>query len=88
MADELVPGRVEAKVRQDLDALITEHPMGESLTEMALHLARRMDATGDDAVDAKALAGVNRELRLTLLDLAGMAVEAGDELGADLSEPE
>lgn len=63
---------VEGEVRKDLDALITEHPMGEALAAMSLNLARVLDAGAGLAV-----AAVNRELRENLRELAEF--EAGDD---------
>jgi hypothetical protein len=75
-------GRVEAKVRADLEALTTTHPLGESLTEMSLNLARVLDAGAGLAV-----AAVNRELRANLDALAGMGVSGDDDLDGLLSTP-
>ena len=75
-------GRVEAKVRADLEALTTTHPLGESLTEMSLNLARVLDAGAGLAV-----AAVNRELRANLDALAGMGVAGDDDLDGLLSTP-
>lgn len=76
-------GDVETKVRQDVGALITEHPMGEALSEMAFKLARTLDEGAGLAV-----AAVNRELRANLVELARLEVPSDDdELGDVLSEP-
>lgn len=78
-------GAIELQVRADVEALITEHPMGESLGEMAFSLARRLDdahATKDLAV-----AGISKELRETLVELASMRAGDGDDLAAALSVP-
>lgn len=77
-------GPIEMKVRSDVDALVTEHPMGESLAEMAFALARRLDDRG--STKDLAVAGISKELRETLLALAGMGVE-DDDLGDSLSVP-
>ena len=57
-------GPVETKVRADVGALLTAHPMGASLAEMAYTLARTLD---DGA--GLAVAAVNRELRANLVEL-------------------
>lgn len=75
-------GPVEAKVRVDVGALLTAHPMGESLAEMAYSLARTLDEGAGLAV-----AAVNRELRANLLELSRLAVESDDELADELSTP-
>lgn len=77
-------GAIEARVRADVDALVTEHPMGESLAELAFMLARRLD----DACGTKdlAVAGISKELRETLVELAVMGV-GDDDLAAALSVP-
>ena len=72
-------GPVESKVREDVGALTSTHPMGEALAEMAYALARTLD---DGA--GLAVAAVNRELRANLLELARLGVEADD---VDLSTP-
>lgn len=77
-------GPVETKVRQDVAALLSAHPMGEALAEMAYTLARTLDKGAGLAV-----AAVNRELRANLVELARM--DAGgdddDELAEFLSAP-
>lgn len=83
MPDDVV-GPVEGKVRADLEALVSSHPMGEALAEMALELARKIDA----GVEDKSLAGISRELRANLVELSRLAVEADDDLSADLSKPD
>lgn len=75
-------GPVETKVRQDIGALVTEHPMGEALAEMSFALARGIDS-GPEMMAA----ALNRELRANLTELAGMGVGDDDDLGADLSAP-
>lgn len=75
-------GPVETKVRADVAALMTAHPMGEGLAELAYTLAHTMDAGAGLAV-----AAVSRELRACLNDLAGMVVDADDNLSARLSAP-
>jgi len=74
-------GPIEAQVRADLNALITAHPMGESLAEMSFNLARTLDRGAGLAV-----AAVNRELRANLVELAGMGVD-DDDFDAELSTP-
>jgi hypothetical protein len=70
-------GQYEKTVRADVAALVTAHPMGESLAEGAFILARRID----QGVEDKSLAGVHKELRETLVELARLAVppEGGDD---------
>ena len=75
-------GPVEAKVRADVAALVTAHPMGEALAEMAYTLARTLD---DGA--GLAVAAVNRELRANLVELARMGV-SDDDLDDRLSTPD
>lgn len=78
-----VYGDVETKVRQDVGALITEHPMGEALSEMAFKLARTLDEGAGLAV-----AAVNRELRANLVELARLEVSSDDDdFGDALSTP-
>lgn len=76
------PGPVERKVRQDIAALVTAHPMGEALAEMAFALARALDEGA-----GMATAAVNRELRANLVELASQAVDDDDDLEARLSTP-
>ena len=73
-------GRVETKVRADVEALMSSHPMGEGLAELAFTLARTLDAGAGLAV-----AAVSRELRATLTDLAGMVADGDDDFEAELS---
>jgi hypothetical protein len=75
-------GRVESKVRSDVAALISTHPMGEALAEMAFCLARTLDEGAGLAV-----AAVNRELRANLIELARLSSET-DNLDRELSTPE
>lgn len=75
-------GPVETKVRQDVDALVSAHPMGEALAEMAFSLARTLDEGA-----GMAAAAVNRELRNNLIELASQGVNDDDDLEADLSAP-
>lgn len=78
-----VYGDVETKVRQDVGALVTEHPMGEALSEMAFKLARTLDEGAGLAV-----AAVNRELRANLVELARLEVFSDDDdFGDSLSTP-
>lgn len=76
------PGAVELKVRADIEALVSGHPMGEALAAMSYALARGIDE-GPEMMRA----ALNRELRLNLAELAGMSV-GGDDLGTELSIPE
>lgn len=73
-------GPVERKVRADVDALLTAHPMGEGLAEMAFTLARTLDQGA-----GMAAAAVSRELRATLTDLAGMVLDDDDDFETELS---
>ena len=75
-------GPVERKVRADIGALITAHPMGEALSEMAFALARALDEGA-----GLATAAVNRELRANLLELSRLAVDGDDDLADELSAP-
>lgn len=75
-------GPVEAKVREDVGALISSHPMGESLAEMAFTLARTLD---DGA--GLAVAAVNRELRANLIELSRMGVDGDDDFDDQLGTP-
>ena len=76
-------GPVERKVRADIRALITAHPMGEALSEMSYNLARVLD---DGA--GLATAAVNRELRANLAELSRLADDGNDDLADELSSPE
>lgn len=80
MAD---PGAIEGQVRSDVGALITAHPMGESLAEMAFNLARRLDR---GQLTDLAVAGINKELRETLCELARLGAD-DDDLADALSVP-
>lgn len=75
-------GPVESKVRQDVGALVSGHPMGEALAEMAFCLARTLDRGAGLAV-----AAVNRELRANLVELARLGVDGDDDLDDRLSTP-
>ena len=75
-------GPVESRVRSDVAALVTAHPMGEALAEMAYALARTLDEGA-----GLATAAVNRELRANLLELAGMVDDDDEDLDAILSTP-
>lgn len=75
-------GPVESKVRADVEALVTAHPMGEALAEMAFTLARTLDEGAGLAV-----AAVNRELRANLVELARLGVDGDDDLDDQLSTP-
>ena len=75
-------GPVERRVKADLAALVTMHPMGEALAEMSLNLARTLDAGAGLAV-----AAVNRELRANLLELSKQAIDDTDDFADDLSAP-
>jgi hypothetical protein len=75
-------GPVEEHVRADIATLITAHPMGESLAEMAYALARTLDEGAGLAV-----AAVNRELRANLVELARLSVDGDDDFEVELSTP-
>ncbi len=75
-------GPVEAKVRSDVGSLVSTHPMGEALAEMAFALARTLD---DGA--GLAVAAVNRELRANLVELAKMGVADDDDLDDAIFHP-
>ncbi len=75
-------GPIERAVRADVGALFSEHPMGESLSEVAFMLARSLDA-GAGQMEAS----LSRELRVTLEALAGMGVGGDSDLDAALSTP-
>jgi hypothetical protein len=77
-------GLIETKVRADVGALVTAHPMGEALAEMAFAIAKVLD--GGQVKDL-AYAGINRELRETLVELASLGVDDDDNLDAELSVP-
>lgn len=77
-------GPVERKVRADIAALVTLHPMGEALTEMSLALARALDR-GESLMG---IAAINRELRENLAELSRLAVDDSDDLADELSSPE
>lgn len=81
--EEAPPGPVEAKVRADVEALVTAHPMGEALAEMSFNLARTLDQGAGLAV-----AAVNRELRANLVELARLGVDGDDDLDDQLSTPD
>lgn len=76
-------GQVESKVRSDLEALITTHPMGEALAELAYTLAAQLDG-GELGM---ATAAVSKELRATLDALVKMREGDDDDLDAALSTP-
>lgn len=75
-------GPVETKVRSDVESLMTAHPMGEALAEMAFALARTLDRGAGLAV-----AAVNRELRANLLELSRLGVDGDDDFDDQLSTP-
>jgi hypothetical protein len=76
-------GVVEAKVRDDVAAILTAHPMGEALAEGAYFLARMLDR----GVEDKVAAGIWREVRMTLAELARFKVGSDGEFESDLSTP-
>ncbi len=73
---------MERKVRADVGALISAHPMGEALAEMSFALARLLD---DGA--GLATAAVSRELRANLMELSRLADDGDDDLADELSSP-
>lgn len=75
-------GPVERKVRADIAALVTAHPMGEAIAEMSYNLAHVLDEGA-----GLATAAVNRELRANLTELGRLAVDDNDTLEAELSSP-
>ena len=76
-------GPIEQQVRADVEALVTAHPMGEALAEMAYKLAQVLDGEAKDL----AVAGINKELRETLCELARLAESGDDDLSDSLSVP-
>ena len=76
-------GPVERKVRADVGALISAHPMGEALAEMSFNLARVLDEGA-----GLATAAVNRELRANLMELGRLADDGNDDLADELSVPQ
>ena len=80
-------GSVEVKVRADLDALVTAHPVGEALSEMSLTLAWAIDRIRETGKGLMVLPATSRELRDTLLELARLAIDDDDPLADELSAP-
>ena len=78
-------GPVERKVKADLAALLTAHPMGEALSQMALTLAVAMDRIQETGKGLMVLPAVNRELRDNLAELSRLAVNDDDPLADELS---
>lgn len=78
------PGPVETKVRADIAALVTLHPMGEAITEMSVALARALD----NGQSLMGIAAINRELRENLAELSRLAVDDSDDLADELSLPQ
>jgi hypothetical protein len=74
---------VERRVRADVAALISVHPMGEALAEMSFNLAHVLDEGA-----GLATAAVNRELRANLMELSRLADDGNDDLADELSTPE
>jgi hypothetical protein len=77
------PGDIESKTREDVSALVTAHPMGESLAALAFFLARTLD----QGPESKAVAGIALQLRSTLVELARLGVEGDDDFDAQMSSP-
>lgn len=87
------PGRVEAAVRAELD-VFGGAAAASALAEMALVMARVMDAFAGRAIDGtpaemSALAKAHQELRVTLGEIRKVAAGDGDggEDSAGLSTP-
>jgi hypothetical protein len=80
-------GPVERRVKADITALITAHPMGEALTEMALTLAAAMDRIQETGKNVMVLPALNRELRDNLAELARLAENDDDPIADELSAP-
>lgn len=78
-------GRVERKVKADIAALVTTHPMGEALTEMAIALAATMDTIRETGRGVMVLPALNRELRDNLAELSRLAVNDDDPFADELS---
>jgi hypothetical protein len=78
-----VPGDIEQKTRDDIGKLESAHPMMDSLAESAYVLA----ATLDGDVDDKARAGLHRELRAHLIEIARLGVPDDDGFEKGLSRP-
>ena len=80
-----IHGPIESTVRQDVAPAIPLHPMGEALAALAYKLARTLDG---GEVEDRYLPPVTRELRATLVELAGVVMpDADDDLDALLSSP-
>lgn len=75
-------GNIENMVRLNISGLATQHPMSDSLSEMAYGLARSLDRGA-----GLAEAAVNRELRATLADLVHSPKGDEDDLSDLLSTP-
>lgn len=71
---DLPIGEVRDAVALDLAALITSHPMAEALRAVALHLAGSLDYA-----EHSARAGLARELRAVLNDLAGLGTTSAEK---------
>lgn len=74
------PGPIECKVRADVGALVTLHPMGEALSEMAFALATQLDQF---TISNRDVSMVNKELRETLEALTSYE-DPGDDDGDDV----
>lgn len=77
-------GPIEQQTRADVEALVTGHPMGEALAEIAFRLAGLLDG----GLQNMAVAGISRELRETLIELARLGVNDDDDFEAELSRPD
>ncbi|HWU22847.1 MAG TPA: hypothetical protein VN088_15030, partial [Nocardioides sp.] len=64
------------RVRAELEALMSAHPVADTLTELAVLLAETLDHPATRA-DPRAVATVVKELRATLADLVD--AEANDD---------
>ena len=77
------PGRIEQMTRADVGAMVSSHPMGEALSEMAFAAARRLDGQVED----KSYAGIMRQLQSVLMELTKYAAAEADDLDEELSAP-
>jgi hypothetical protein len=80
--NEEAPGMVERATEADLATLGTRHPMAEAMGALALRLARAADYSS-----AGVLAGLAREFRATLAELAGREQKQDGDSLANLFGP-
>lgn len=76
-------GALEGRVRSDVQAMVSAHPMLESLAQGAYVLAKRVD----DGIEDKSLAPTMRELRSYLNDLARLGVPDDDGFESEIGTP-